>query len=120
MVAQVLDRLHDQFPGCETIGFADLASRMMLVTSSGSTVRREDLDALCAEAALVFGPPDTPALGDLPASTIFIARPDHLRIYLRDLRDPDDALCCICDTNLPVESFVRDARASLQMISHGA
>lgn len=119
MVEQVLDKLHDKFPGCETLGFADLVTRMMLITNSGTTYRREDLDALCAEAALAFGPPDAPPLGDMAASTIFVATPDHLRIYLRDLRDPAEALCCVCSYNVPVDIFLTDARQCLEQISHG-
>lgn len=117
MAAQILDELHDRFPCCETLGFADLATQMMLLTNTGTTHRREDLNALCAEAALVFGPPDAPALGDTAANTVYIATPDHLRIYLRDPHDLTEALCCVCSYNVPIDSFVQDARSCLARIS---
>lgn len=118
MVAQALNDLHDRFPGCEMLGLADLTTRMMLITNADTTYRREDLDALCTEAALAFGKPDTPALGDTAASTVIVATPDNLRLYLRDLRDPAEALCCVCSYDVPIDSFIDDARACLDQISH--
>lgn len=120
MVVDILDKLHDEFPGCEILGFADLATRMMLITNTGTTLQREDLDALCAEAAVVFGPKNAPALGDTDALVAYIATPDNLRIYLRDLNEPGEALCCVCSYNVPVDRFLQNARACLEQISHGA
>ena len=120
MVADALDRLHDKYPGCETLAFADLSTTMVLITNSGTTFRREALDALCSEAALTFGAAGAPAIGGDDAMTAFVATRDQLRIYIRDAREPNDALCCVCSHDLAVDSFLNDARACLQEISNGA
>ncbi len=119
MVADALDRLHDKYPGCETLAFADLSTNMVLITNSTTTFRREGLDSLCTEAALAFGTSGAPAIGDTAAMTAFVATRDQLRIYLRHAHEPNDALCCVCSHDLAIDSFLEDARACLQEISHG-
>lgn len=119
MVLKLLDNLHDQFPGCETVAFADLSTLVILVTNSDTPHHREELDALCAEAAASFGPPQAPALGSTPAGMVFVATPDRLRIYLRDADEPDDALCCVCSHDIAIPQFLAAARACLEKISHG-
>ena len=120
MVAEVLDKLHDRYPGCETLAFADLSTKMVLITNSTTTFRREGLDSLCSEAALAFGTGGAPTIGENDAMTAFVATRDQLRIYIRDAREPNDALCCVCSHDVAVDSFLNDARACLQEISHGA
>ena len=117
MTKAALDQLKDQYPGCETLAFADLSTQMVLLSNADSSLPREALDALCAEAALVFGTKSAPAVGDTPATTALIATPALLRIYLRDIEEPSDALCCICRHDIPLDAFVNDARACLERIS---
>lgn len=118
MVTQLLDQLNDRFPGCDTLAFADLATQMILITNSASSYQRAALEALCAEATLLFGPPGTATLGAAPANTIFVATPDHLRIYLRDPAAPTEALCCLCHHTAQLDDFVTAARDCLGQISH--
>jgi hypothetical protein len=120
MVADALDKLHDKYPGCETLAFADLSTNMVLITNSNTSFRREGLDSLCTEAALAFGTGGRPAIGDTGAMTAFVATRDHLRIYLRSAQEPTDALCCVCSHDVAVDSFLKDARACLEKISNGA
>lgn len=119
MVTETLDILHDQFPGCQTLAFADLSTQMVLVTNSSGTDSRETLDALCAEAALAFGTAGVPALGTCATHTIFVSTADQLHIYLRDTKEPGDALCCLCRHDIALDRFVIAARACLEQISHG-
>ena len=120
MVSDTLNALHDQFAGCHTLAFADLSTQMVLVTNTPSTTTREHLDALCAEAASAFGPAGLPALGTHPASTVIIATPDHVRLYLRDPQEPADALCCVCDHTVVVGDFLEKARICLEQICRAA
>jgi len=83
MVSDDLDALHSKFPACETLAFADLSTKMILVTNTDSPHQRETLDTLCAEAALTLGPADTPAIGDSPSDAAFIATRDHPPSFLR-------------------------------------
>lgn len=119
MTRAALDLLHDQYPGCETLAFADLATQMVLISNTQSPLSREGLDALCAEAALVFGADNAPAIGDNPAGQVLVATARHLRIYLRTISEPHDALCCVCDHDIPVDAFMRDALSCLHRISYG-
>jgi hypothetical protein len=119
MVADALDILHGKHPSCDTLAFADLSTQMILITNSGTTFRREGLDALCAEAALTFGTGGGTALGNSDAGLVIVATADHLRIYLRAAQVPTDALCCVCTHDVAIDPFLKDARACLEQISHG-
>ncbi|MFU8824962.1 hypothetical protein [Yoonia sp.] len=112
-----LDNLQDQHPACETLAFADLSTRMVLVSNTTTPLTREGLDALCAEAAMTFGPDDKPALGNTPSETVIIATAGQIRIYLRTIAAPQDALCCVCAPDVDMAAFVSDARACLKKIS---
>jgi hypothetical protein len=120
MIAATLDKLHDRYPGCETLAFADLSTQMVLITNAKAIFRREALDALGAEAALVLGTNGGLAIGGAMAMTAFVATRDHLRIYLRSARDPNDALCCVCAADTDIDSFLTEARACLDRISDDA
>jgi hypothetical protein len=114
-----LDGLHEKFAGCSTLAFADLSTQMILVANTASTLRREGLDALCAEASLTLGTDAAPAMGQQASTTAFIATKAELRIYLRAAAEPSDVLCCVCAPDLDVAAFLAEARPCLDRISHG-
>ncbi|WP_296371690.1 hypothetical protein [Yoonia sp.] len=115
-----LDALQDRHAGCETVAFADLSTQMVLVTNSQTQLRRETLDMLCAEAAIVLGDAKMVMLGANPGNVAFVATKNQLRIFLRSESEPSDVLCCVCAPNLDVPGFLSDARPCLEKISHGA
>jgi len=117
MVVDELDKLHDGFAGCETLAFADLSTQMILVTNTQSTLRREALDSLCAQAVLVLGTNGQGALGQSAATAGAVATADTLRVFLRSTEEPNDALCCICSPTIDAEAFLAAARASLATIT---
>ena len=119
MVSDDLDALHSKFPACETLAFADLSTKMILVTNTDSPHQREALDTLCAEAALTLGPAGNPAIGDSPSDAAFIATRDQIKIFLRAESEPTDVLCCICQPDLDIPAFLSEARPCLQKISGG-
>ncbi|EBA13758.1 hypothetical protein [Roseobacter sp. CCS2] len=119
MVVDELDALRERFEGCTALAFADLSTKMILVTDSNSNLRREALDVLCAEAALLLGANGTPALGEQPSDRAAVASASQLRVFLRSEQEPNDVLCCICLPNLDADAFVTDAAACLDRISGG-
>lgn len=117
MVVNELDALRDKYKGCLTIAFADLSTQMILVTDSGSNHRREVLDKLCAEAALLLGSGAKLALGLQPSNAAIVANKSALRVFVRANDEPNDVLCCICASSVDAGAFLADARASLDRIS---
>lgn len=117
MVVDELDALREKYEGCTALAFADLSTKMILVTDSGSNLRREALDVLCAEAALLLGANGEPALADQPCDKAFVATTSQLRVFLRAEQEPNDVLCCICGPKMDADAFVADAFACLDRIS---
>ena len=119
MVVDELDALREKHRGCTALAFADLSTKMILVTDSGSNLRREALDALCAEAALLLGANGEPPFGDRPSDKATVATTAQLRVFLRAEQEPNDVLCCICGPKMDADAFVADACACLDRISSG-
>lgn len=120
MVVDELDALQEKFAACDTIAFADLSTQMILVTNSSTSLAREGLDNLCAEAALTLGTKSRQFLGVVPCSSAVVASPGQLRIFLRADTEPTDVLCCVCSTQIDVDAFIADARPFLEKLSAGA
>lgn len=116
MVVDELDALREKFDSCETLAFSDLSTQMILVTDSTSNLRREALDRLCAEAALLLGARGTASLGAHPSTCATIANPHAVRIFLRTSEEPNDALCCVCAPTVDVDAFLNEAKACLNRI----
>ena len=119
MVVDELDALREKFEGCTALAFADLSTRMILVTDSDSNLRREALDTLCAEAALLLGAKGHPAFADRPSDLATVTSPTELRVFVRAAADPNDVLCCICGPKIDAAAFVVDAGECLDRISSG-
>lgn len=120
MVVDELDALRDKFEGCLTIAFADLSTQMILVADSASRLRREALDNLCAEAALLLGVNGKMALGTKPSSSASVTTKSALRVFLRAKGEPNDVLCCICEPGVDAGAFLIAARDCVDSISSGA
>ena len=119
MASDELDALNSKFPGCETLAFADLATKMILVTNSANERSREALDRLCAEASLMLGEVGKPPLGEGTSDIALSASRGQVRIFLRAETEPNDVLCCICKSDLDLTAFLTEARSELHKISGG-
>ena len=117
MVGDELDALRGKYEGCTAIAFADLSTKMILVTDSESNLPREALDSLCAEAALLLGAKGKPVLADSPVDIASVAIAGQLRVFLRSEQEPNDVLCCICGPVMDADAFVADAQVCLSVIS---
>ena len=113
MRTEDLDRLIEKHPDCIFAAYADIDTGVTLLTNSGDAFPREALDELCIEAALSLGMPDAPPIGMNTCNTAIKADDSTLFIYLRAQDEPADALICICQNTIAVDSFLEEARLCL-------
>ena len=118
MVSGALDTLKQEFADCATLAFADVSTKMVLVTDTTSNQPREAIDRLCAEAAVLLGQDGRAALGEGAATMAMATHGDRLHIFLRASNDPTDILCCNCSAQIPVVDFLNAARNTLEQISN--
>lgn len=108
-VTQILQDFRTSWAGCQMLTFADLGAQMPLVTVADRPQTQEAQDQLCAQAVAL--------LPFAAQGIVLVALRGHTCIHLRSPSDPDDALCCICAADMPLEPFIAAARACLEQIS---
>lgn len=110
-----LDKLRVAFPGCTMVAFADLGARIVLVSSSAETARRDVLDGLSRSAVSAF---DFAARAGVPAADLALqCTAGQVEIYLRDPARPDDALCAHCTVAMDLDGFLSAARSALSALA---
>lgn len=114
-----LDGLIEKHPDCLVAAYADISTGVTLLTPTGSTVPREALDELCAEAALTLGT-DTPPIGAEPSPLALKVDDTAVFVYLRAPDEPGDALICMCRHSIQVEAFVADVRSCFATSEDGS
>ena len=119
MVVNELDTLLAASVGCQAIAFADLSTRMILVTDTRSKLPRETLDALCVQAATVLGAHGKIGLGANPSRLALLAEKTSVHLFLRASDEQDDVLCCVCAPDVNVDKLVDEATKCLNRISGG-
>ncbi|SFJ88998.1 hypothetical protein [Jannaschia pohangensis] len=115
MVAELLDGLTARHGACRVVAYADLSSRMVLVTNSAASTPREALNALCKEAAAALQ--DNPLTPPETCDVAITTAPDRVQVFLRLPTEDSEALCCICDPHLDLSAFVEEARDCLVRIA---
>jgi hypothetical protein len=116
--------LRDEVPGCEALAFADLSTGLVLCASSGRKKPQEWFDQMCQAAIeLLDGEFARRASGLIAGDGATGARQAiqivdrELRLFLRSEAVPNEALCCICATDVSVDHLAERARALLREIS---
>lgn len=123
-VAERLNEFRDEVPGCEAIAFADISTGLVLCASSGRKMPQEWFDRMCQTAAkLLDGAFARQASGlksdggaDGAREAIQLIE-GEFRLFLRSEAVPNEALCCVCATDVSVDLLVGRARALLREIS---
>jgi hypothetical protein len=118
-IADELNELREEFEGCNLVAFADLSSKMVLLTSSSKKIPQENLDHLCAEAATLFKGAAAQLNRDAAPITAMAVDGDKSNIYLRNEAGSDDVLCCVCDRDVDLTAFLASAQARLDQIMPG-
>lgn len=116
MVSEVLDQVQAEFPGVQTVAYADLDTGMVLVANSGNRLERHALNALCATASelLRAAPEGAPQ----PAAAVACAR-QSTHVFVRSDTQPEDALLCLLSGDVDLDALVKSARATLARIGDG-
>ena len=113
MQAELINTMTDQYPECVIAAYADLSTRVSLLTAGPVEVPREALDELCAEAAVTLGGHDLPVFGADPCH-VAVKMVDHaVFIYMRTAEEPNDAYLFMCRPEVDLEGFLATARAGL-------
>ncbi len=104
-VADCLEALRSDIPGCQVAAFGDVAARLILKASHDATVPREKLDGLCAEAARCFAV--TEGIGTPKATTqdSIVMTAQDMRVYVR-AQGHADFLCLLCPLDSDPEAVV--------------
>ncbi|MEM6341153.1 MAG: hypothetical protein AAF729_08380 [Pseudomonadota bacterium] len=117
-VSEELDGLRDAFEDCSIVAFADIETRLVLVSSSKGVARRETLDSLCASAADTFG--NRKALPITEADMHIVASRTGLEIFFNLPEHAGDALCCVCEPSIDLDAFVAAARDTFDRVLNPA
>ena len=118
-IADEINKLREEYDGCTLVAFADLSSKMVLLTSSRKKIPQENLDHLCAEAAIMFKGAAANLNRDAAPITALVVDGDHTNIYLRNEAGADDVLCCVCGPDVDLNAFLTSAQARLDQIMPG-
>ncbi|MFY0661541.1 MAG: hypothetical protein JXR15_13705 [Shimia sp.] len=111
-VADCLDALRSDIPGCQVAAFGDVAAHLILKASHDAAVPRERLDGLCGEAARCFAASES--LGDPKAATqdSIVLTAQDMRIYVR-AQGRADFICVLCPLDCDPEIVVPKSIAAL-------
>lgn len=114
----ILDGLRRENPACLAVGYADIGSGLVLVTSAQSDLSQEKWDDLCATAnSLLKGSSasitqDTLGLNDAVDYAIVVADQTYV-VAVASAYEHDGALCALCEPTLDTASFVISAQSTL-------
>lgn len=112
--ADHLNALTARHPECRTAAYADIDTGIVLLVSQDSAAKtREQVDALCAEAATYLGAADAPPLGAEMCTEALTASQDEMNVFMRDPNNPGEAYLFQCGTALDLAAFLKDARAEI-------
>lgn len=122
-VAEELDAMRSEVPGCALIAFTDLASQLVLCTSAVTNPVQEEMNAL-SQAALValdgaFAEGAAPAWGggaEDPAQVAMLLTGEEARVFLRSPGNSNEALICVCSPDAALDDVVERGRAALDRI----
>lgn len=120
MSADALKSLVESYPALRAVAFADLSTRMVLVSESRTPMLREAFQALCLHGgALLTAVDSDPIDPDTACDAAISVDTEGMSVFLRVPGAPDDALCCLCDPTVEVDAFLADARACLTQLAGG-
>lgn len=117
MAAEQLDSLQSRFTECRIVAFADISTRMILVTNTGAQADRMALDNLCSEASMLLNF-DTGSSGESKALNLAIRRTQRETVvFLRSDAEPNDALISVCAPTVDIGKFIPEALVCLGKIA---
>lgn len=122
-VAEALDAMRSDLPGCALVAYADLGSALVLCASTTGKPAQEELDRLSRAAqvaldgALAEGAaPVLDGAGAGRAETAMLLTGSEARVFLRSPGEAPEALICVCAPDIDLGAVVDCGRAALNRI----
>ena len=116
-VAQKLDLLTSDNPGCRLAAFGDLGARLILCSSGEKAPRQEYFDEICDVSARNFEYQDalTGSMGHAakPSGELFVVNPTETILVVRSDADDADMLVCVCNSPDDAWKLIPPARQFL-------
>lgn len=121
-VAEALDTIRTEMPGCVLAAFGDLKTKLILRASSRETWPQEELDKIGAQAVRAFGLADRLAAshGGPAGNDLIVLTSDDTRVIGRSAVNDADFLCCICSDGTRPDHIAASVRAQLDLLDEGA
>lgn len=122
-VAEELETLREELPGCTLVAFTDLSSKLVLSSSSAVRPAQEELDALSEAAHLALN--GTVSEGAAPvwqdeaaqdAGTAMLLTATEARVVVRRPGENSEALVCVCTPGADLAKAADKGRAALDRI----
>jgi len=120
-VRDSLEELRQQFPECELVAMADIASDMILATSKVEAIPQERLDGLSATAGAILRGEGAANIVDCFAGTqedqianAVLVSGNECDIFLSIPEDPDYAICAVGRIGMPISAFLMAATPVLK------
>lgn len=120
-IADQLNAMRRDFTDCRMAAFADLASGLVLFTSSEVRVPQERLDAFCGRARAIFSGQTGEAASRImgaPVQQAVLPEGEGLLVLVRSSSEPDEALLCQCTADIDLSPFM--ARAARELVALGS
>lgn len=111
-VADCLDALRADIPGCQVAAFGDVAARLILKASHDPAVAREKLDGLCAEAARCFATVEGIGAAQAATQDGLVLTAQDMRVYVR-AQGRADFICLLCPLESDPDAVVAKGSAAL-------
>jgi len=120
-IAESLDDLRRENPGCSLVAFGDLRTHLVLRTSSETPCAQEHLDRICTLAAQTFSSCDLiHKAGDTPetgGTAAVVLTANETTVFVRSDTDKSDFICCVCAPNDRTDTIAPMAAKALCEIS---
>ena len=115
MVAEKLTELCDTVDGCDTAAFADISTKMVLVSVPETELTRDAWNEICLEAAL------TMEVGRASMKVGYLATEEQTKVFIRSQEEPNDLLICLCKPTVDLGALIASADTCLADIAaHGS
>lgn len=118
-VADCLEALRSDIPGCQVAAFGDVAARLILKASHDASVPREKLDGLCAEAARCFAVTEGLSAPKAATQDSIVMTAQDMRVYVR-AQGRADFICLLCPLDSDPEEVVPKGVATLTQLAGDA
>lgn len=125
-IAHRMQSVRDAFPACRMIVYADLKANMVLSTSADTSLPQEQLNDFCATAVDTLSGASVPQLADIFAQgqapgvyEVIILDRSEIGVFLKSVSHSNDAFCCVCTRDIPLNALLQDLRQHLEAIGAG-